>query len=139
MDGEDAPRSRFGGPMVTVDQAPHGRLGGGHGTRTRQALVELIGGDLRLEELLAVQHHTEGHDEEPVTLDQRRREVACGIDNDGDVADHSCVLPLAGTAFASALIEGLRNGGYFLFVLFFFLMIRRPPRSTLFPYTTLFR
>src|SRR3712207_9202584 len=26
-----------------------------------------------------------------------------------------------------------------LFVWFFFLMIRRPPRSTLFPYTTLFR
>src|SRR3712207_8814893 len=26
-----------------------------------------------------------------------------------------------------------------LHVLFFFLMIRRPPRSTLFPYTTLFR
>src|SRR3712207_9472780 len=28
---------------------------------------------------------------------------------------------------------------YFYFILFFFLMIRRPPRSTLFPYTTLFR
>src|SRR2546429_3307712 len=27
----------------------------------------------------------------------------------------------------------------FLIYLFFFLMIRRPPRSTLFPYTTLFR
>src|SRR5476649_3023468 len=27
----------------------------------------------------------------------------------------------------------------FHFVSFFFLMIRRPPRSTLFPYTTLFR
>src|SRR5438477_13177906 len=27
---------------------------------------------------------------------------------------------------------------YFIFI-FFFLMIRRPPRSTLFPYTTLFR
>src|SRR6266436_3340345 len=27
----------------------------------------------------------------------------------------------------------------FLYLLFFFLMIRRPPRSTLFPYTTLFR
>src|SRR2546430_17472380 len=27
----------------------------------------------------------------------------------------------------------------FAFLLFFFLMIRRPPRSTLFPYTTLFR
>src|SRR3712207_6860708 len=26
-----------------------------------------------------------------------------------------------------------------MFILFFFLMIRRPPRSTLFPYTTLFR
>src|SRR5436190_20988156 len=29
--------------------------------------------------------------------------------------------------------------GYFYFFCFFFLMIRRPPRSTLFPYTTLFR
>src|SRR6266496_6128477 len=28
---------------------------------------------------------------------------------------------------------------YFIVFLFFFLMIRRPPRSTLFPYTTLFR
>src|SRR2546421_12952432 len=28
---------------------------------------------------------------------------------------------------------------YSIFVFFFFLMIRRPPRSTLFPYTTLFR
>ena len=27
----------------------------------------------------------------------------------------------------------------FVFLLFFFLMLRRPPRSTLFPYTTLFR
>src|SRR2546427_13215607 len=28
---------------------------------------------------------------------------------------------------------------YSVYFLFFFLMIRRPPRSTLFPYTTLFR
>src|SRR2546422_11173382 len=28
---------------------------------------------------------------------------------------------------------------YHSFLFFFFLMIRRPPRSTLFPYTTLFR
>src|SRR5262245_65348867 len=28
---------------------------------------------------------------------------------------------------------------HFSFLFFFFLMIRRPPRSTLFPYTTLFR
>src|SRR5438477_13141678 len=33
-----------------------------------------------------------------------------------------------------------RRGYYAVsFVVFFFLMIRRPPRSTLFPYTTLFR
>src|SRR2546422_5159253 len=31
------------------------------------------------------------------------------------------------------------HANYSLFVFFFFLMIRRPPRSTLFPYTTLFR
>src|SRR2546425_9873579 len=32
-----------------------------------------------------------------------------------------------------------RSSLYFSSILFFFLMIRRPPRSTLFPYTTLFR
>src|SRR5438309_5570880 len=35
-------------------------------------------------------------------------------------------------AFAAAV-------GIVLYIVFFFLMIRRPPRSTLFPYTTLFR
>src|SRR3989440_4422722 len=33
----------------------------------------------------------------------------------------------------------LRSACSFCYFLFFFLMIRRPPRSTLFPYTTLFR
>src|SRR2546422_6126975 len=33
----------------------------------------------------------------------------------------------------------LMHGGFHRVVHFFFLMIRRPPRSTLFPYTTLFR
>src|ERR1039458_5501552 len=35
--------------------------------------------------------------------------------------------------------EGAHGGYAELVTLFFFLMIRRPPRSTLFPYTTLFR
>src|ERR1039457_5673422 len=35
------------------------------------------------------------------------------------------------------MLAGLYRGGFCLFS--FFLMIRRPPRSTLFPYTTLFR
>src|SRR5256885_17206381 len=33
----------------------------------------------------------------------------------------------------------LKKSGQPLILIFFFLMIRRPPRSTLFPYTTLFR
>src|SRR2546421_10535824 len=33
----------------------------------------------------------------------------------------------------------LLSSVHLLFLFFFFLMIRRPPRSTLFPYTTLFR
>src|SRR6267142_3509437 len=40
--------------------------------------------------------------------------------------------------FASSLMFSCSFFLTFLF-LFFFLMIRRPPRSTLFPYTTLFR
>src|SRR2546429_8864722 len=32
-----------------------------------------------------------------------------------------------------------RDLGHYHICIFFFLMIRRPPRSTLFPYTTLFR
>src|SRR5215813_14681774 len=36
-------------------------------------------------------------------------------------------------------VDYLVGGVYCVSVLFFFLMIRRPPRSTLFPYTTLFR
>src|SRR5438309_4406704 len=40
---------------------------------------------------------------------------------------HQCTILLSFTSFLH------------LNILFFFLMIRRPPRSTLFPYTTLFR
>src|SRR6266511_5488388 len=37
------------------------------------------------------------------------------------------------------MVGGLAAAGVDLLMVFFFLMIRRPPRSTLFPYTTLFR
>src|SRR2546430_12677066 len=37
------------------------------------------------------------------------------------------------------MLRGVAAMVYYLHDLFFFLMIRRPPRSTLFPYTTLFR
>src|SRR5256885_6434525 len=50
---------------------------------------------------------------------------------------YRCVLwrPLSGfSSFVFLLDLAIR-----LFLFFFFLMIRRPPRSTLFPYTTLFR
>ena len=38
-----------------------------------------------------------------------------------------------------ARFVGWLNDNAILYTFFFFLMIRRPPRSTLFPYTTLFR
>src|SRR6266511_5913377 len=41
--------------------------------------------------------------------------------------------------FSAAVIGALLHKIKPLLHLFFFLMIRRPPRSTLFPYTTLFR
>ena len=37
------------------------------------------------------------------------------------------------------MIQEYSSIGLGLYLFFFFLMIRRPPRSTLFPYTTLFR
>src|SRR3989441_10869719 len=45
-----------------------------------------------------------------------------------------CLLPCF---FSASCLSSLQSRSSFLF--FFFLMIRRPPRSTLFPYTTLFR
>src|SRR4051794_41756176 len=41
--------------------------------------------------------------------------------------------------FAIDLSYLFSSYSYTFFMFFFFLMIRRPPRSTLFPYTTLFR
>src|SRR5215813_13987056 len=40
---------------------------------------------------------------------------------------------------SSAFVMSTSSGSIVRLMLFFFLMIRRPPRSTLFPYTTLFR
>src|SRR5260370_1249511 len=46
-----------------------------------------------------------------------------------------CAVPIS--LMATACVIWMLASSHFL--LFFFLMIRRPPRSTLFPYTTLFR
>src|SRR5271166_6671162 len=45
----------------------------------------------------------------------------------------------ASVFMVSIILIALPCATYFIFIYFFFLMIRRPPRSTLFPYTTLFR
>src|SRR5258708_33723451 len=50
---------------------------------------------------------------------------------------YSCMSTLNQIFFISKLLCDERSNPMNL--LFFFLMIRRPPRSTLFPYTTLFR
>src|SRR3954449_797755 len=43
------------------------------------------------------------------------------------------------SGFAVSSLWNLSAASFFSLFVFFFLMIRRPPRSTLFPYTTLFR
>src|SRR6267378_370238 len=45
----------------------------------------------------------------------------------------------AGSRMDRGIRESLANALFRVGRYFFFLMIRRPPRSTLFPYTTLFR
>src|SRR6266851_4543476 len=56
-------------------------------------------------------------------------------------ARHTITAVVTGKPIYLSGLQGLREatGRGLLFVIFFFLMIRRPPRSTLFPYTTLFR
>src|SRR2546421_6094014 len=49
----------------------------------------------------------------------------------------SCIQPHPNSTDATKFF--LKLSAYLHFLFFFFLMIRRPPRSTLFPYTTLFR
>src|SRR5437870_12635331 len=46
---------------------------------------------------------------------------------------------LQATYTTASLLFIIQHPRYSSFPLFFFLMLRRPPRSTLFPYTTLFR
>src|SRR5690606_5805035 len=50
----------------------------------------------------------------------------------------SCVLTQCHTS-STLCVASLLFRFFFRFFAFFFLIIRRPPRSTLFPYTTLFR
>src|SRR5207249_11788664 len=47
------------------------------------------------------------------------------------------LIMLPSLSFLSLFLSSISS--FSLFFLFFFLLIRRPPRSTLFPYTTLFR
>src|SRR6266513_778246 len=47
--------------------------------------------------------------------------------------------PAAGWVWHDSLQNFWLSDEYRLWTIFFFLMLRRPPRSTLFPYTTLFR
>src|SRR5215216_90356 len=54
-----------------------------------------------------------------------------------EMVAESCLLALTQICIHAEPAQRDRRNRLFLF--FFFLMIRRPPRSTLFPYTTLFR
>src|SRR4029434_6143214 len=75
-------------------------------------------------------------------LEKKKREIYCELVNetcqyssDETRRTHSTPHILS----ASVMLYPTMSDRVILFFVFFFLMIRRPPRSTLFPYTTLFR
>src|SRR3954466_12810703 len=53
--------------------------------------------------------------------------------------DHSSFMPIHCNLVINTYSEISKLPTFFTYHSFFFLMIRRPPRSTFFPYTTLFR
>src|SRR2546430_16278206 len=55
----------------------------------------------------------------------------------GEIRGWSLVTSMRG--YKHLLLHVYQHFTYYVILNFFFLMIRRPPRSTLFPYTTLFR
>src|SRR3989441_537612 len=61
-----------------------------------------------------------------------------GADNHGSFATQVVTIDIVGTNDAPVITSGAQSGNVSEGDVFF-LMIRRPPRSTLFPYTTLFR
>src|ERR1039457_4776382 len=63
-------------------------------------------------------------------LEKKSRMGIINVLSTANLAPFECAIP------AIALISDMTRVGL---PVFFFLMIRRPPRSTLFPYTTLFR
>src|ERR1039457_1523266 len=73
---------------------------------------------------------------------KKKQTNRCGLST---VRHHSChATPTAETVQRAHVLPHTTSCSNcscvgFIFVFFFFLMIRRPPRSTLFPYTTLFR
>src|SRR6267378_1090706 len=99
-------------------------------------------------------HRLRGRSEEHTSELQSRRDLVCRLllekkKKETVPADHlqnsgSCDINIAmnaskGVSLVELLVALFIIALLFVCVLLFFLMIRRPPRSTLFPYTTLFR
>src|SRR5215813_13090987 len=68
-------------------------------------------------------------------LEKKKREES-GALRCGQKTLSTATIPSCPRTITSGLLQIVRDS---CFAFFFFLMIRRPPRSTLFPYTTLFR
>src|SRR5256886_2181177 len=64
--------------------------------------------------------------------------LRCSYDAAVYIASDKQLFSLYGQSLIHSVVFS-KTYGSFCFLFFFFLMIRRPPRSTLFPYTTLFR
>src|SRR6267378_4271071 len=83
-----------------------------------------------------------GRSEEHTSELQSRRDLVCRLLLEKKkTAVHCRSRELAGCSRSCRIpsSSSTATATCFLFATFFFLMIRRPPRSTLFPYTTLFR
>src|SRR6185369_4485841 len=70
-------------------------------------------------------------------LEKKNNVAADGSGTVSNVQAAVDLVPSVNSSTATFTINKCTYAGMVLF--FFFLMIRRPPRSTLFPYTTLFR
>src|SRR6266849_3144518 len=111
--------SAFGGPCNT----PTAELLASEGLKFNRFHTTALCSPTRQALLTARNHHTVGMG--GIT------EIASGSPGYNSILPNTC----------SPLPRTLKLNGYATaqFVKFFFLLVRRPPRSTLFPYTTLFR
>src|SRR6266498_3437348 len=114
--------------VAIVDEIPHTNVPGSKNRKRYQDVLDLLAAGINVIGALNIQHLESLNDLIQRNTGVRVRETV--PDSFLEQADQVVNLDLA----VEDLVERLKSGKIYSF---FFLMIRRPPRSTLFPYTTL--